>query len=342
MSLSVGFVMELVRSFSFVFELGCDAFGGANVGARAKVNRLVNAAGFLERVQVAALHHGSRCRNFMVGWDGYIASRAHLVALEQDQRDAPFIIHLGDDERGGFVELVFELVASAVGATGGVRRVLVFEHNAFFPLAFKLLEPASRLSGEEYPHLPDMGMIKGVEHVAHPQIAHREGQKTHVLRADGEQVEGVEGVSYRFTVDQEAARVFGRVACDLFRNGGGESQAVNACDLVAVFFDEQPTAIELLLHPVVWIEQKLIELLFVDGIEELALNAGVFVGRVRSRSGSSVGSRLVALRHLFPDEFVVDVFGNRIFDRRLRFAACAECGTATAISEVYVITIILG
>ncbi len=85
MSLSVGFVVVLDRSFSFVLELGRDAFGGANVGTSTQVNRLVNAAGFLECVQIAALDHGSRYRNIVIGRDGDVAGRAYFVALEQDQ-----------------------------------------------------------------------------------------------------------------------------------------------------------------------------------------------------------------------------------------------------------------
>ncbi len=161
-------------------------------------------------------------------------------------------------------------------------------------------------------------------------------------RSDGEQIEGMECVSESFTVEQEVAWVLGGTAGNRVRNGGGETQPVDAGDLIAVLFDEQPTAVELLLHPVVGVQQELVELLFVDGTEELALNASVFVGRVWWRGGSSVGSRLVALRHLFPDEFVVGAFGNRIFDRGLCFAAGVERGTATTISEVCVVAIILG
>ncbi len=240
------------------------------------------------------------------------------------------------------MELVLELTATAVGTTGRVRRVLVFEHHAFLSFVLEMLEPASGLRWEEHPHLPDMGMIKGVEHVPHPQISHRERQMTHVLRDDGEQVEGMEGVSHRFTIENEVSRVFCCVACDPVRNRGGESQAVDAGDFVAVLSEDQTAAIELLLHPVVGIEQELVELLFVDGGEELALNACVFVGRVRWRGGVCVGSGHVALGHLFADELVVDVFGDGVFDRRCCFAAGAERGAAPAIGEVYEIPGILG
>ena len=85
MGLSVGWVVVLDRSFSFVVELGRNAFSRANVRTRSKINRLVDAARFLERVEIAALHHGPRYRNIVVGWDGDVASGAYFLALEQDQ-----------------------------------------------------------------------------------------------------------------------------------------------------------------------------------------------------------------------------------------------------------------
>jgi hypothetical protein len=57
----------------------------------------------------------------------------------------------------------------------------------------------------------------------------------HVLRADGEQVEGMEGVSDCFTIEQEVAWVFRCTAGNRLGNRSGESQAVDAGDLVTVF-----------------------------------------------------------------------------------------------------------
>ncbi len=45
---------------SFVFELSDGAFCCADVVMRSEVNRLVDGAGFRERVQVTTFHHGSR------------------------------------------------------------------------------------------------------------------------------------------------------------------------------------------------------------------------------------------------------------------------------------------
>jgi hypothetical protein len=42
--------------------------------------------------------------------------------------------------------------------------------------------------------------------------------------------------------------------------------------------DEQASAIELLLHPVGGVVEELVELLFVDGVEELAVDAAMLAG----------------------------------------------------------------
>jgi hypothetical protein len=79
----------------------------------------------------------------MVGWDGDISSRPDFSVFKQDQRDAALIVHLGDDEGSGLVELVFELGASAIWFAGDVGSVDVFEHDTFFALAFELGKPAT-------------------------------------------------------------------------------------------------------------------------------------------------------------------------------------------------------
>ncbi len=47
-------------------------------------------------------------------------------------------------------------------------------------------------------------------------------------RSDGEQIEGMECVSESFTVEQEVAWVLGGTAGNPVRNGGGETQPVDA------------------------------------------------------------------------------------------------------------------
>ena len=103
----------------------------------------------------------------------------------------------------------------------------------------------------------------------------------------------MEVVSDYFTVEQEAAWVFRGTADDRLRNRSGESQAVDAGDLVTVLSDEQAATIQLLLHPVVGVEQELVELLFVDGIEELALDAAMLAGGIWWRGAARVGSCLL-------------------------------------------------
>ena len=51
----MGWLGGYLRDLRFVLELGRDAFSRTNVRTSTQVNRLVDAAGFLERVQVAVM-----------------------------------------------------------------------------------------------------------------------------------------------------------------------------------------------------------------------------------------------------------------------------------------------
>ena len=104
----------------FELELGGRAIGALDVIARSQVNRLVDAAGFREGVEVAHLDDGTRCGHLVVGRDGDVTGGADLFALKQDQRDAALGVHLGDNEGGRLVELIFELAASGAGSAGCV------------------------------------------------------------------------------------------------------------------------------------------------------------------------------------------------------------------------------
>jgi hypothetical protein len=127
-------------------------------------------------------------------------------------------------------------------------------------------------------HNLDVRVVEGVEQVSKSHVANRETQLSHVLSADGEEVEDVQGFAHSFTVEDEVALILGGTSGDHFRNRGDEPQTIDACDGVAFFSDEKPASIHFLLHPVIGIGEEVFSLLLVDGVEELALNTAVFLG----------------------------------------------------------------
>lgn len=121
----------------------------------------------------------------------------------------------------------------------------------------------------------DVRVVKRCQHVTHPQIANSEPFRLHILRANGQEVKGVELIAYTLTVEDEAAFVELGVFNDGLRNRRGIAQTIDTCDGFAVLFENEPASIVFLLHPILGIGEDVIEPIFLQRVEQLRLKAGV-------------------------------------------------------------------
>jgi len=116
---------------SFVFELRSRAFLRGDVIAGAEIDRLIDAARFRERVEIAAFDAGAGDGDFVIGRNSYVARGLDPFTVEEQQPDAALRVDLADDERGRLDELVFELRTARGWTPGEVGRIGVLEDDAF-------------------------------------------------------------------------------------------------------------------------------------------------------------------------------------------------------------------
>ena len=96
----------------------------------------------------------------------------------------------------------------------------------------------------------------------------------HVVAIGFEEVEDVECVAYRFSVEEDVTGEVGDGLVDGFGKGDGESPAVDADDVVALFADQEASTIVFLLEAVLGVGQEARHFPFLDRVEELAVDAG--------------------------------------------------------------------
>jgi hypothetical protein len=120
---------------TFVLELGENAFMLFDVPPMAQIHRLIQGVALLKGVEIPAFDYITHRRHLEVGWNGDVAARNPTLAIEEPDLDAAFIIHIGHHSRTGGVELVLELVASAIGPARCIGGAEKLEHDAFLSLS---------------------------------------------------------------------------------------------------------------------------------------------------------------------------------------------------------------
>ena len=204
----------------------------------------------------------------MLRGNSYVPDADWLAgAIEQFQCNATLGVDPGDDAGCRRVELELQLVAAAMGAAGNVPGVVSLEDDALGVFLLKTVnQSAFRFRLFRRFHGLDRARPMG-EHL-HKQIEPLAvGKAAMIGTVHFQQVEGKEFVPARLPVhnERDGDRV-GRVD-ERFWQADGQPSAVNANGLGPCFLDENPLAVELLLHTESVVGDKAFHLLFLDCVQ---------------------------------------------------------------------------
>ena len=195
--------------FRLVFELGEDAFVLLKVLPWAQIHGLVKGITLGKGMQIPRLDYRTHCRHVAVGWNGDVAARNPALTIQQAQFNAPLVIDFGDHGRTFGVELVLELVAAAVGSTGGIRGIQALEHHAFPSFGLQMTKPALFVGGIGCCfHELDMQDVRPIEQAGelNEPLLIRLGSI--ILPIPFQQIEGIQHVAHTFPVQDEVAGDF--------------------------------------------------------------------------------------------------------------------------------------
>ena len=211
----------------------------------------------------------------------------------------------------------------------------MLEHDAFAALGFEVIEHAPlflrqmRSLGEV-----DARMREGAEQVREDEQPLRVAPSAQILIADEQDVECAEHVANRFTIEGEVFRACLCIALQRFGQCHSQAATVDARDLAILFVQEEAATVPFFLHPICGVLDEFLRVVFLDGIEQLAVDAGGLIFLLRLPIRCAVRAGRVALRGLFLHELFVNRLRLRVGDRRLRFGSRAQRAAAPAIREV--------
>ena len=315
-------------------ELVQGAFGRLDVIAGAYVNRLVDAAALLMRIEVTNLHQVADGRDVMVRWNRDVAGTHEPVFVIQAQRDTAFGVVAVDDEGRALDELELQMRAAGIGTARTEGRFEFLEDNAF-----TVREPE---------FLVDLDLVVGIDHRADPTES-REVRWNHhdqpgepidvatlamVLAVHFQQVEGVERVAHGLAIEKHVLRDLRNRLADWFGHGDDQAPAVDAGDGIALLADHEPAAVMLFLEAMTATGEQTPDLAFFNGIGELAADAAVSA-LVAGLPGVlvSLDPVLISLGELRRHELVVNLRGLGQGDGMLGLGADVERVAAPTVGE---------